>query len=516
MRILLLIGGGILFATCLFAAPEDEFIGVGEDGWSLVTRDSQTRFIPFGTNFVLNDKKYLNLFGPDVYDRERYDRVLAAIEELGFNTVKVFLPIAQVLPDPQVPGEARIAPGYLENLDDFLTLARKHRIRVIVTLASWGGNKIKWWHEGGQYFGRKPWKTDDGIDSLDVLTRFWTTLCTRLRDNPTVFSYTPAVEWSFPAGNLTWIHPKKQAGRLESEPGLFYWRAFLRARYGGDIAKLNEAYGTEYERFSDVPIVDFTYLGREKRYADPDAKVLDYQNFREWACMRYFRPQIAAIRCADPNHMVTLSNHSRKPMGLWPGAARYFSGFSVPEQSPLVDYLSTHDNHSESKLKPGQTIDDVVKGCILRARFCNAFKPMPVMIEEYSFASRDPQRVADGQGRIVLGTVGHASGWMNWYLQYPRNPNQADTPDRSAILNDDLTPTPWGVRAKELIRNLRDMDLSRKPAARVIDLDRRKELVPKTLGTEHRIRRNWEDCRHPVDFRWPKNPWIDLKLTEER
>ena len=505
-------------AACVLAAPEGEFIRVAEDNWTFETSVSHTRFIPFGTNFVLTEKRTLNLFGPEVYDPERYERTLAALEGLGFNIVKVFLPIGNVLADPQAPGEARIAPGYLDNLADFLRMARAHRVRVVVTLASWGGNGIEWWHEGGQYFGRKPWRADEGIDSLDVLWRFWTKLCARFRDDPTVFSYNMAAEWTFPASNLTWIRPDKQHGRLETEPGLFYWRAFLRARYDGDIATLNESYGTEHEDFTDVPIVDFTYHADTKQYADPDAKIVDYQNFREWASMRYLAPQIAACRAAEPNHMVTIGNHMRRPIGLWEGAARHFMGFSVPEQSDLVDYLTTHDNHSEARLRPGQTIADVVHSSILRTRFCNAFKMMPVIIEEFTFASPDEQRMADAQAKMVLGAVGHASGWMNWYLQYPHDPNQADMAgqDRSAILNDDLTPTAWGLRAKALIQQLKSADLSRESARTVVEVDRERELAPRAWGPVLTICRDWDTYEHPIDFRWPRNEWIHLKLIEER
>jgi len=504
--------------TFVVASPEDEFIRVAADRWSFETQQTRTRFVPFGTNFVLSEKKYLNLFAPDVYDAERYDRALAALEKLGFNLVKVFLPIAKVLPDPQTPGAARIAPGYLDNLDDFLRRARQHHIRVEVSLASWGGNGIKWWHEGGEYFGRKPWRTDDGIDSLDVLVHFWTILCTRFRDNPTLFSYTPAVEWSFPAGNLTWTPPNKQYGRLETEQGLFYWRAFLRARYDDDIAALNKQYGTHYRTFSQVSLVDFSYDFQTKKYADPEAKILDYQNFREWASRRYFKPQIAAIRAADPNHLVTISNHSRRAIGLWPGAARYFIGLSVPEETDLVDYFTTHDNNDETKLKPGQTIDDVVRACVLRCRFCNASATKPLIIEEFTFASADPQTVARGQAKMVLGTIGSASGWMNWYLQAPHKPNSADTSagTRSAILNDDFTPTPWGLQAHELIRTLQHADLARTPAGTTLTLDRRKELVPHTMGTLLTILQHWNQYNHPVDFRWPRNKWIDMKLLDER
>lgn len=510
---IVLVCAALVACVCAVPGPEDEFIRVAPDNWTFETASSHQRFIPLGTSFVFGDRKYLNLFGPTVYNRELYDRALAALESLRVNIVRVFLPIAQVLPDPQTPGSVNIAPGYLENLDDFLRLARKHHIRVVVCLASWGGNTIRWWHEGGEYFGRRPWRQSEGVDSIDILCRFWTVLCRRLRDNPTVFSYTPAAEWAFPANNLTWTPPHKQYGRLDTEPGIFYWRAFLRARYRGDIALLNRLYGTQYTDFDQVPLVDFTYLPAEKRYADPDAKILDYQNFREWASMRYLKPQIQAIRRADPNHMVTISNHSRRPVGLWPGAARYFIGFSVPEQSDLVDYLTTHDNVSEARLHPGQTLEDVIHLEILRTRFCNARKIMPVMIEEFTFGSKDPQRMAHAQERMVLESVGHAFGWMNWYMQYADRPTSADTPDYSAILDADLKPTAWGQRLPGLRRRLEHMDLSRKPPRTILVASRLQSLVPRTLGLLHIVAREWHKYEHPVDFRWPRNEFIDLEIA---
>ena len=514
MRSLATAAALLLMSLPGLADPNTEFIRVAPDHWGFETSDTKTRFVPFGANFVLSDKRYLNTFGPGVYDKERYEKVLSALEGLGFNTVKVFFPIWQVLPDPQVPGEARIAPGYLDNLEDFLRLASRHHIRVVVSLACWGGNEIKWWHEGGEYYGRHPWHADPGIDSLDVLTRFWTQVCSRLRDNPTILSYTPAVEWEFPAGNLTWTPPGKQYGRLETAPGLFYWRAFVQARYHGSIAELNRAYGTAYDDFRAVPVVDYTYDLKAKRYADPEAKILDYQNFREWSSRRYFKPQLAAIRAADRRHMVTISNHSRIGIGLWEGAARYFIGYEVPEQSDLVDYLTTHDNESQSRLKPGETIENVVHRLTVQARYCQAMARKPLIIEEYTFGSPDPNRVADYQGKMVLGTVGSASGWMNWYIQYPHEPDTADTPgaDKSAILDDELRPTPWGLRARDLIVQLRGMDLARLAPKTTIELDRQKELVPHVTGTQLRIDHDWANYQHPIDFRWPSNQWIGLEL----
>ena len=180
MKSLATAAGLLLLSLPALADPNAEIIQVAPDHWRFETSVSKTPFVPFGANFVLNEKKYLNLFGPEAYNRQHYDRVLGALEGLGMNIVKVFLPIGDVLPDPQVPGQARIAPGYLDNLQDFLGLAARHHIRVVVSLACWGGSGLKWWHEGGEYFGRHPWRSDAGIDSLDVLCRFWTQVCGKL------------------------------------------------------------------------------------------------------------------------------------------------------------------------------------------------------------------------------------------------------------------------------------------------------------------------------------------------
>lgn len=92
-------GSGLMWLCALPALgmPNDELVRVAHDRWGFETSISRTPFIPFGVNFVLNDKRYLNVFGPGVYDKGRYERALAALERLGFNTVKVFLPIGEVL-----------------------------------------------------------------------------------------------------------------------------------------------------------------------------------------------------------------------------------------------------------------------------------------------------------------------------------------------------------------------------------------------------------------------------------
>ena len=63
-----LVTAAALLIACLPALPstDAEFIRVAPDHWGFETSVSKTRFIPFGANFVLSDKRYLNTFGPGV------------------------------------------------------------------------------------------------------------------------------------------------------------------------------------------------------------------------------------------------------------------------------------------------------------------------------------------------------------------------------------------------------------------------------------------------------------------
>ncbi len=498
--------------------PRDEFIQVGSDRWSFVTARSHQRFVPFGANLVLTNKEDLNIFGPR-YSDDRYQRILDACHSLGLNILKVFLPLGSLLPDPQTTSEARFAPGYLDNLESFLVLCHQRHIRVVLCLSEWGGHSLRWWQDGGQYFGRRPWRTDDGPDSLTTLNHAWTRLATRLSDNPTVFSYTPCAEWSMPSGNLTppWAPPEEEIGLVPGEIALWYWRRWALARHGSMDA-LNRAWGSRYAGPDDIPIVNYAYDLSRHAYVDAPARILDYQNFREWASMRYLRPQLAAIKAADPNHMVTISNHMRS-WNLWEGAAKHFLGYTPAEQTPYIDYMTLHANYAEGEMSNSRTPEQVVHEMEALARFSHAGRPMPLIIEEFTYATPDPQRTAKAQETLVRGTIGHASGWMTWYLQFPdgaEGASTADTPHRMAWLNDDLTPTPWGLTARRLSGELARTDLRRRPARRTVRLDRNTELAPTRLGTLTAQFLNYDNLVHPADYRVSSERTLSLSLPGDR
>jgi hypothetical protein len=516
-----LLGGAVLTVAAAASTraaagppPDDEIIRVAPDHWSFETAKTHRRFIPFGSNLVLTSMDDLNIFGPR-YAHDRYDRILDACEGVGLNLLKVFLPISNLLPDPQLPGEARIAPGYLDNLDDFLGLCTKHHIRAEAALTEWGGHTLTWFREGGQCFGRRPWKTDAGIDSLEVLVDFWRILGKRLRGNPALFSYSPCVEWSIPEGNLigNWTPDDPSAPLLSGDIALWYWRAWLEAKYH-TVAALNKAHGASYAAFSAVPAASHAYDEHAHRYLAGDRAVLDYSNFREWTTFRFFRPQIAALRKADPTHMVTISNHERT-WNLWEGAARHFLGYTPAEEKPLIDYVTFHDNREEAELARGRKMEDIVRELEVLARFAYAGRPMPVIVEEYTFSSPDGKRSAEGQAEMVRRSIGHVSGWSNWYLQHVVDPNNPAPKDVAAWLDSDLRPTPWGEAARALHAEIERSGCPRKPAARTIRLDRDVELAPKGLSTLIREMRR-PASEGPTDYIVPHEKDLDIKLPGDR
>lgn len=509
---------GVALGACGGAAPRfrsdepepDERIRVGRDRWSFVGARTGRRFVPFGSNLVLRDKADLNIFGPR-FSEERYDRILEACTEQGINILKVFLPIGNVLPDPQPDGQAVIAPGYVENLRTFLGLCRRRNLRAVVCLAEWLGFQCEWWQQGGQYWGRRPWRSGPGPDSIATLCDFWRQLGSALRQEPALFSYSPVVELTTPSGNLTppWAPPEDRIGIMPGEIALWYWRRWLRAKYR-TLERLNRSWGTTHRAFDDIPEVTYAYDFSASRYVEPENMVFDYQNFREWTTFRYLLPQIAAIRRADPVHMVTISNHERS-WNLWKGAARHFLGYTPAEQSRYVDYMTHHCNRDVRDLERGP-VEQMLREMEVMLRFSRAGRPMPVIMEEFTFATPDPVRTAELQARMVRHSVGHASGWLTWYLQYPEGANVADTPNPSAWFDADFRPTPWGNQARLLAEELRRTDLSRKPPRRIVALDRRTELVPNTTGVLIETFLRYTELEQPTDYTVNYEPDLRLRL----
>ena len=135
-------------------------------GWSAPVEGSPTRitlkdggfvdaasgapFMPLGVNYfrvgeVDAGKPVHATFCPGFYDRDYIERMMADVADWGLNTVRTFhayhVGPSGILLSP----EAReIAPGYLDNVVDFLQRARDHGLRVIFSWDIWLPTS-EWW-----------------------------------------------------------------------------------------------------------------------------------------------------------------------------------------------------------------------------------------------------------------------------------------------------------------------------------------------------------------------------------
>jgi len=126
----------ILISLNCFAAEPSSPRFAGEAGMSKEQANAwytQTGW-PVGCNFTPSTAiNQLEMWQKDTYDPNTIDRELGWAEQIGFNTVRVYLHYLVWQEDPN---------GFKGRMDDFLGICAKHKIRVMFVLFDdcWNGN----------------------------------------------------------------------------------------------------------------------------------------------------------------------------------------------------------------------------------------------------------------------------------------------------------------------------------------------------------------------------------------
>ena len=202
-----------------------------------------------------DDPWALNLLTPAGWDHGLLTTMLDRARDLGMNHIKFFLPIGQVLPDPQPTDGARLVDGTEE------------RVRILLDEAAargygsphadeLGGNGCQW---------RRAVSTGDlgrmlPRDSFVTLADFWRQMAALCRDRGALLSYNLAVEWTLPNGNLTW-EPEPRASFPASTPCLH--SGTTSRLYHGTSTPLNAAWG-DSRFFNDVTLPDLAWDGQAR------------------------------------------------------------------------------------------------------------------------------------------------------------------------------------------------------------------------------------------------------------
>ena len=120
-------------------------IRVVEGEGEFYDRDSGETFVPRGNNYVRLDPQeresggtqiYHSVFDPGLYDPEEIANAFQEMTSLGYNTVRVFTSQNTIGTSDGLSG------AYMENVVDFLDLAREHELFIIFTQD---------WLPGGRY-----------------------------------------------------------------------------------------------------------------------------------------------------------------------------------------------------------------------------------------------------------------------------------------------------------------------------------------------------------------------------
>lgn len=90
---------------------------------------------PVGVNYVVSSAiNQIEMWGKDTFDPIIIDRELGWAEELGFNTVRIFLHDLVWDADPS---------GFKKRLDEFLCICEKHHMKSVVTFFTNGGTGLE-------------------------------------------------------------------------------------------------------------------------------------------------------------------------------------------------------------------------------------------------------------------------------------------------------------------------------------------------------------------------------------
>jgi len=409
----------------LTAAASLPKVRVARDGRSFEASGGRP-FVPFGVNYYRPGTGWApqiwKTFDPDAVRRD-----LELLRRYGGNCVRVFLTYGSIYPEPGTLSQEGIA-----KLDRFIEIADKAGVYV---------------HPTGpdHWEGTPQWATGDRFSDEQMLRaqeQFWTLLASRYRGVATVFAYDllnePTVRWS---------------GASMQEA----WTRWVRAHYDTP-AEAARAWG--------IPEADIDWQSPvapppiEKPY---DRMLLDYQSFRESVADEWTRRQVAAIKAADPEALVTVGLIQWSVPSLLPGVDSY-SGFRPERQARYLDFLEVHFYPLDDGILQYRNREEIDRNlAYLESVVREVAAPgKPTVIAEFgwygggSLPQGEGRRSRDGTeedqaswcGDLVVTTAGLATGWLNW--GFHDHPQARDVSILTGLFTADGREKAWARRFREL------------------------------------------------------------------
>ena len=372
-------------------------------GWRGLVTGDHTPFVPFGVAYFRPNTGWSpqmwRPFNPGATERD-----FQRLKNMGLNTVRLFMFGADNT--SFYLGPDNINHAVVNKFDQFLELAEKVGIRVQPCApAAWNG-------QNGDPFA------DERI--LESREQFWHWIAARYKNRGVILAYElanePVVQWKTHAMQLLWNQ----------------WN----------------------HKSTPIP--------RQKDNADHGA-LLAYQLFREHVADQWTRRQVAAIKQADPQALVTVGLiQGSVPATVDPPLA--YSGFRPQRQAKFLDFMEIHFYPLTAGGFTYQSEAAAVANLsylesILRE---TAAPGLPTVLAEFgwygggicpNFGPPIPasqQQQADFCAREVATSTPLACGWLNWAMY--NDPVSPHVTRFSGLFTADGKEKLWGRRFGEIAR----------------------------------------------------------------
>jgi hypothetical protein len=352
------------------------------------------------------------------FDESRVRKHLQMLHDQGFNAVRVFLTYDSFHREP-----GKVSPEGEAKFRKLLAMCRELGIYVNPSGPDhWEG--VPEWRRGKDMFA------DETILAADEA--WWRDFAGRFTNEPAIFAYDlynePMTGWDTPAMREKWNRWLKETyGSVEKVSGA--WK-----RPASEIGELGTIAVPPGERVPD------------------DARLFDYQRFREHIASEWARRLCAAIRSVDENHLVTVGCLQSSATVLVSGPQGY-TAFAPQSIAKHLDFLTIHF-YPLYQPRPCDSPEGVaVNRAYLEATLYQYSVGKPLMLGEFGWYGgggckqwglppEPPEHQLEWCQTLLDVTEGRVCGWLNW--AFADTPTSTDVTIFSGLWTTDLRLKPWG------------------------------------------------------------------------
>lgn len=378
-------------------------------GWRGLVTGEKKPFIPMGAMYFRANNGWTPRFWKK-FDARAVLRDLKALKAMHFNTVRLWLTSLSFYPRP-----GRLDPAAIEKLDQLLAAAEQAGIYVqVCALTAWQGrpkNEVPLWQRGDEYADPK---------AVEDQVQFWHLIASRYKSRNVILTYELANE-----PTVLWKTPTMQA----------LWNKWNNKSTPIPPAKDNPG----------------------------DSALLAYQHFREHVADEWTRQQVAAIKQADPDALVTVGLIQWSVPAM-PNALNYYSGFRPQRQAKFLDFMEIHcyplaDGGFTYQSEAVEAANLSYLESILRE---TAAPGLPTMLAEFGWygggicpnfgppVPASQQQQADFCAREVKTSTPLVCGWLNWAMF--DDPVATDVTRFSGLFTAEGKEKAWGRRFSQIAR----------------------------------------------------------------